>query len=202
MTASDHGQDGLDAEASGRPAPRGAGRHDPGGKVRLRLPDDMVGEARISPCERYRTYLARDWTPAGTAPRAILWIGMNPSTADAFVSDSTVRREEKFSRDWGYTRYLKGNMLAWRATRPADLPHDPDIARGPGNLAALLEMAVEAETVVMAFGRLHPRYHEIVREQIAAVRTVGVPLICLGRNQDGSAKHPLYLRRDTAPVPF
>jgi hypothetical protein len=177
-------------------------QHDPGGKVRLRLPDGVVGGATFSPCGRYRQALTRDWTPEGIAPRAVLFIGMNPSVASAEVSDPTCHRELMFARDWGFTRYLKGNVLDWRATSPKDLPHDPDTAASPENLPALIEMAREAEIVVMAYGKLHKRYAGIVDAVIAAMRSEGHALKCLGRNKDGSAKHPLYLRKDSVLLDF
>lgn len=176
--------------------------HDPGGKVRLRLPDGVIGGATYSECGRYRQALTRDWTPQGARPRAILFVGMNPSVASAEVSDPTCHRELMFARDWGFTRYLKGNMLDWRATSPGDLPEDPALAASPANLPALLEMAEEAETVVMAFGRLHQRYQPVVQEVIARIRPLGKPLRCLGLNKDGSAKHPLYLRKDSVLIDF
>lgn len=172
-------------------------RHDPGGKVRLRLPEGVSGEAAFSPCGRYRQTLIRDWTPQGATPRAVLFVGMNPSVAAAEVSDPTCHRELTFARDWGFTRYLKGNVLDWRATSPGDIPHDPDEARSSANIPALLDMAAEAEVVVMAFGKLHKRFAPLVAETVAALAASGRPLKCLGLNQDGSAKHPLYLRKDT-----
>lgn len=171
--------------------------HDPGGKVRLRLPDGVIGGATFSPCGRYRQALTRDWTPEGAAPRAILFIGMNPSVAGAEVSDPTCHRELMFARDWGFTRYLKGNMLDWRATSPKDIPKDAAAACSPANIPALREMGAEAETVVMAYGKLHARYQPVVHEVIAAMRAMDKPVMCLGLNKDGSAKHPLYLRKDT-----
>lgn len=171
--------------------------HDPGGKVRLRLPDGVIGGARFSDCGRYRQALTRDWTPKGESPRAVLFIGMNPSVADAAASDPTCHRELMFARDWGFTRYLKGNVLDWRATSPKDIPVDPDIACSAENIPALVEMAREAELVVLAYGKLHKRYDDIVREGLRAVAATGRPLKCLGLNKDGSAKHPLYLRKDT-----
>lgn len=176
--------------------------HDPGGKVRLKLPDGVEGGALFSACGRYRQALTRDWTPRGTPPRAVLFIGMNPSVADADVSDPTCHRELGFARAWGFTRYLKGNMLDWRATSPGDLPTDPERACSPENLPALEEMAREAEVVVMAYGKLHKRYDGIVSGVIARMAASGTPLKCLGLNKDGSAKHPLYLRKDTALMPF
>jgi hypothetical protein len=179
----------------------GAPKHDPGGKVRIQLPDGILGEALISACERYRPSMSRDWTKPGQVPKSILWIGMNPSTANAFVSDPTCNRELIFSRDWGYSRYLKGNMLDWRATNPKDLP-PPELARSENNIPEILRMAEASEAVVMAYGKLHLRYQPFVEETISALQQIGTPLLCLGLNKDGSAKHPLYLRKDTQLKPF
>ncbi|SEM22717.1 hypothetical protein SAMN04488077_10369 [Roseovarius tolerans] len=176
--------------------------HDPGGKVRLRLPDGVIGGATFSDCGRYRQALTRDWTAAGEAPRAVLFVGMNPSVAGAEVSDPTCHRELMFARDWGFTRYLKGNVLDWRATSPRDLPHDPALACSAANIPALVAMAQEAECVVMAYGKLHARYAEVVGGVLRAVAETGRPLKCLGLNKDGSAKHPLYLRKDTVLMDF
>ena len=63
-------------------------------------------------------------------------------------------------------------------------------------------MAQESELIVMAYGRLHKRFQPVVRDVIGAMIASGKPLKCLGLNQDGSAKHPLYLRKDTALMDF
>lgn len=179
-----------------------ASLHDPGGKSRFPLPEGMRGDAVFSQCGRYRQRLERDWTAPAEAPRTIMFCGMNPSTADALVQDNTCARETDRARRLGYTRYLKGNVLDWRATNPRDLPKDPAIACSSANLPALIAMACESELVVMAYGRLHPRYGDVVGQIIAALRDTGRPLVCFGLNQDGSAKHPLYLRKDAPLLPF
>lgn len=171
--------------------------HDPGGKVRLKLPDGVVGGATFSDCGRYRQALTRDWTPKDAAPRTVLFVGMNPSVAAADVSDPTCHRELMFARDWGFTRYLKGNVLDWRATSPKDIPADPALACSPANIPALVDMANEAERIVLAYGKLHKRFQPVVQEVLRAMEATAKPLQCLGLNKDGSAKHPLYLRKDT-----
>lgn len=176
--------------------------HDPGGRTRLRLPENVRGAAQMSDCGRYRHGLRRDWTAPGAAPRAILFVGLNPSVADADVSDPTCHRELTFARDWGFSRYLKGNILDWRATAPRDIPHDPGLARSPCNMAVLLDMAREAEVIVMATGNVHPRFAGIERETRAALRGTGQAMMCFGLNRTGYAKHPLYLRRDAVLRPF
>lgn len=176
--------------------------HDPGGKVRLRLAGGVVGHAEISPCQRYRCWLSREWTPYGQAPKSILFLGMNPSVADAFASDPTVNREEGFARLWGYNRYFKGNILDWRATKPADLPHDVTTACSDRNLEAILVMAQQSEIVVAAHGKLHKRYQSVVERTMAAIKDVGTPIKCFGKNLDGSPKHPLYLRKDSILIDY
>ncbi len=171
--------------------------HDPGGKVRLRLPDGVIGGATFSACGRYRQSLSREWALPGAALRSIMFLGMNPSTAGADVSDPTCHREVNFARRWGFNRYLKGNMLDWRATSPRDIPHDPALACSAANIPAIMAMAEEAEIVVMAYGKLHRRYTPVVNAIFDAIIACGKPLHCLGVNKDGSAKHPLYLRSDT-----
>lgn len=176
--------------------------HDPGGKVHIRLPDGVIGGATFSSCGRYRQTLTRDWTTDGAIPRTIMFIGQNPSVARAEVSDPTCNKELGFARRWGFTRYVKTNMLDWRATQPKDVPHDPAIACSPENLPAILREAALADEVLMAFGKLHKRHAETVDRTIRALREVGKPITCLKLNKDGSAQHPLYIRNDTERFPF
>lgn len=177
-------------------------QHDPGGKTRLRLPDGVAGQAEFSKCGRYRHVLTRDWTMANSAPRAVLFVGLNPSVAGADMSDPTCHREMTFAQDWGFTRYLKANLLDWRATSPKDIPHDPQMARSPYNLAVVERLAAQSETIVMASGKVHKRYAQIEQDTLELLRSSGKPMLCLGHNKDGSAKHPLYIRRDMQPIPF
>lgn len=176
--------------------------HDPGGKVHIRLPDGVIGGATFSDCGRYRHTLTRDWTPTNFEPRTIMFIGQNPSVARAEVSDPTCDKEMRFARRWGFTRYVKTNMLDWRATNPKDVPHDPEVACSPENLRAILSEAEVAEEILMAFGKLHKRYAEVVERTIRALRDMGKPINCLKLNKDGSAQHPLYIRSDTERFPF
>lgn len=174
--------------------------HDPKGKTRIAL-KDVVGAADISVCGRWRRTLSRDWSN-GEPVRAILWIGMNPSTADASADDPTCLRETNFSRAWGFNRYLKCNVMDWRATFPTDLPNDPDMASTPENTRAILQAAQSASLIVAAWGKV-PRVHEPIATRIhQALLAQNYTLHCLGQNQDGSPKHPLYLRKDSALRPF
>lgn len=179
-----------------------AATHDPGGRTRLGLPDGVRGDAEFSDCGRYRPWLSRDWTQSGAAARAILFVGLNPSVAGADVSDPTCHREYMFARDWGYTRYLKANVMDWRATSPTDIPRDPALARSAANIPTLVRLAHEAETLVMASGNIRAEFAGIAAETLDVLRRSGKPLMCLGKNKSGAAKHPLYIRKDAELIPF
>ena len=53
-------------------------------------------------------------------PRCIMWIGLNPSTADEQQLDPTLRRIRGFSQTWGFTAFVITNLFAYRAMRPDD----------------------------------------------------------------------------------
>lgn len=177
-------------------------KHNPGGKVKTKLPDTIVGSAVFSECGRYRWSLTRDWTPKGETARTIMFCGMNPSTADAEASDPTITRETVFAMDWGFTRLLKVNVLDWRATKPADLPENAQDACSPENLKEISRMTAQAGEIILAYGRMHKRFHPAVEQVIEICRESRKPLFCLGKNADGSAKHPLYLAKTTPRTPF
>lgn len=64
--------------------------------------------ALLSSCGKYRYRLLRQWS----AGAYVLWIMLNPSTADAYQDDRTVGRVCEFSRRWGYGGALIGNLYA------------------------------------------------------------------------------------------
>lgn len=74
--------------------------------------------AIISECGRYRYYLTRSWNEVGVSEKAAqtpLFIGVNPSTADADVDDATVRKWTGFCARWGHTRFAVVNLFAYRS---------------------------------------------------------------------------------------
>lgn len=172
--------------------------HDPKGKVFLKLPQGVTGEARFSPCQRYRHSLIRRWGEGS----AVLFIGHNPSVADATRSDPTCDRELKFAQSWGHSEYRKGNVLDWRATHPKDIPQDLHTARSPHNLDALTTMAQGCSTIIMACGVIAKPFLPAFEETVETLQKTGIPLLCLKRTKQGFPGHPLYLSKTTKPFPF
>jgi hypothetical protein len=171
-------------------------KHDPGGKVRIRLRDAIVGGAAFSDCGRYRPLLWRTWDGAAN-PGHVLWIGMNPSTADGTVDDPTVRRECDFTAAWGYGVYRKCNVMDFRATQPKALLETGIEPRSEINLSTIAEQAKSAEIVVLAFGSLHKKLSRYGTDVVRALEAENIDAYCLGVTANGSPKHPLYLRKDS-----
>lgn len=149
--------------------------------------------AYLSPCGRYRYALTRSWS--GGSLRRLVFLMLNPSTADADVDDPTVRRCIRFARDFGYGSLVIGNLFAWRATLATDLfLRDSAEIVGPENDAELLAMC-DGNTVVCGWGShgSRPESQErirLLRERLGA----GTAFTCLGRTKAGQPRHPLYLR--------
>ncbi len=141
--------------------------------------------ATISPDGLYRYDLTRQWS---TRP-LLAWVGLNPSRADAYLDDPTIRRCVGFSKRWGYGSMVMLNLFALRSTDPtALLTHwDPT---GPENWIYLDKWLYRAARVVVAWGTFA---HRIPNRLILPALPFGKHLWCLGKNQDGSPRHPLRL---------
>lgn len=131
--------------------------------------------------------------------RAILFIGMNPSTADATVNDPTIRRELAFAKAWGYTQLWKVNLGAWRATNPKDLQGVADPV-GRENDNWIKHFAAAASRIVCAWGVPPQPLKHRPEEVLRMLR--GLPVYHLGLTKDGHPRHPLYLRGDVQPQLF
>jgi len=180
--------------------------HDPGGKVRTRISPDMTAGAVFGgKHDEYRYTLHRTWGSDHPA-ETVMFIMMNPSTADHLVNDSTIKRCISFAQRWGYKKLLVGNVAAYRATSQADLSKVED-PFGPDNEMWIREMAMRSYLVVVGFGmpkdrRLLLKGHEI----LAKVKTFNKNVRVFGwTNPDKEtglrgAKHPLYIPGDAGLV--
>ena len=121
----------------------------------------------------------------------MMFIGLNPSTADETVDDPTIRRCIGFADDRGYGRLAVANLFAYRATRPAVLKRTSRPI-GVANNRWLLRLAAESNLCVAAWGN-GGRHLGRDAEVVALLRG----LQCLGVTASGAPRHPLYVRRDT-----
>lgn len=152
--------------------------------------------ASISADGRYRYRLWRAWATGKT----ILFVMLNPSTADARDDDPTIRKCVGFAKRLGFARLEVVNLFAWRATDPRDLPRASDPI-GVENDHTILERSLAADLVIAAWGatKLPDRMIERrVRSVQSTLRSAGCSPMCLGRSKDGHPRHPLMLAYETA----
>ena len=157
------------------------------------MPSAQRNTAHLSRCRRYRYALWRTWD--ASLPR-VMFIGLNPSTADERNDDPTLVRCMNFARDWGYGGVIMANLFAWRATDPAELKRVGEPV-GRANNRWLRRLAQEAGLVVAAWGN-----DGTYLDRGAQVVAMLGPLQCLKQNRSGQPAHPLYQRADTQPVPL
>lgn len=149
----------------------------------------VTSGADISDCERYRYSLWRQWSDGP----AVMFIGLNPSTADATLDDPTIRRCMGFAKSWGFGKLLMTNLFAWRDTSPKDMLAAADPV-GPRNDQALQEACAQVSLTVAAWGA-----HGTHLQRDAAVRKLVPNLHYLRLTKDGHPGHPLYLPASLQP---
>jgi hypothetical protein len=151
--------------------------------------------AVITPCGRYRYLLWRRWDESRDI---CLFIGHNPSTADATADDPTVRRMVDFARRWGYGELWVANAYAHRATDPKLVRAFGPRAVGPLSNEYIRGTCHHAAMIVAAWGaNCDDLRQQSLRKLLEAS---GKPVHHLGLTKDGQPRHPLYLSGDTEPV--
>ena len=151
----------------------------------------MQKTAIISGCKNYRYSLTRQWDESKPS---VLFIGLNPSTADAKIDDPTLRRCINFAKAWGYGKVMIGNLFAYRATDPKDMMKASKPI-GPRNNSNLLKLAREADLIVAAWGN-----HGQLMNRSSQVISMLDNLHILALNSSGEPKHPLYVKACTKPT--
>jgi len=154
--------------------------------------------ASFSECRLYRYVLWRRWEHwRGDQPqKQVMFIGLNPSTADESEDDPTIRRCIRFARDWGYSGILMMNAFAFRATQPKDMFAAADPI-GPKSDDAMYYRRTQCGLIIAAWG-----VHCPVDRERRICEIIDGPVHCLGKTKGGRPKHPLYLRADTKPELF
>lgn len=147
---------------------------------------------------QYRYWLRR--TISMLDDRGLVFVMLNPSTADAREDDPTLRRCRVFASLWGFGRLGVVNLFAHRATDPKELRRVADPV-GPLNDSVIRAHCERASLVVAAWG-IHGNLYGRDREVLGLLADVGQPVRCLGLTRDGSPRHPLYVRGDAACVAY
>ena len=152
----------------------------------------MKRDAEFSSCGSYRYSLSRIWDESLPA---VLFIMLNPSTADGTKDDPSIRRCISYAKDWGFGSLFVGNLFALKSTKPTGLLESTN-PEGPENLKYLLKLSSHCKMIVCAWGN-----GPILKKLSAnSLKNLNRKLHCLKLSLDGIPCHPLYLPKDLKPI--
>jgi hypothetical protein len=154
--------------------------------------------ATISECGKFRYRLWRKWGCGSP----LLFIMLNPSTADANVDDATIRRCMRFARDENFGELEVVNLFAFRATDPKDLRR-AGYPVGPENDKHIADAVRDSAAVCLAWGSAVAGL-ERPAIVLKLLRDLGVSrrLMCLRITRGGYPQHPLMLPSSCRLMPF
>lgn len=146
---------------------------------------DEQRSALLTPDGVFRYLLARIWGPE---PR-VLFIGLNPSMADAEQDDPTVNWWREFAKKHGYGGLVAANLFAFRTSNPKEFK-DSGFLVGDENDYFIVEAAKRCGLIIACWGNSGGRQ--------AAERGHHIELLLepqdiwfFEANTDGSPRHPL-----------
>ena len=149
--------------------------------------------ATFSDCRKYRYGLSRTWNGK---KKTILFIGLNPSTANEKIDDPTIRRCINYAQNWGYGSLLMVNLFAYRATMPSELKNVKNPI-GNDNDLHILELSKKADLTVAAWGN-----EGFLLNRDKVVKKLIPNLMCLKINKSGQPAHPLYQKKDLKLIKY
>jgi hypothetical protein len=150
----------------------------------------------------YRWKLWRRWNETGPW---VVFIMLNPSTADGNDDDPTIISCVGIADALGAGGIIVVNMYAWRATDREELGKVPDPVgyKNDVNIGDAVQYAKETGgQVICAWGA-----SDYAAERAPYVKNLlktvfHVPLVCLKRTKSGAPGHPLFLKRTLRPFPL
>lgn len=150
---------------------------------------EMHKSAILSEDRRYRYTLIRTWDKS--LPR-VMFIGLNPSTADETTDDLTIKKCIGFAKRWGFGSIVMVNLFAIRATDPR-VAASADEPIGEENDRYILSESKGCEKIVAAWGD----QKWLGGRDKTVMRLLG-KMYCLGQTRNGHPKHPSRLGYSTA----
>lgn len=139
----------------------------------------------------HRIWLSRIWDES--KPK-IMFIGLNPSTANETSDDPTIRRVQSMANSWGYGGVYMMNLFTFISTDPKKL----NISEGNVHNANdwLKDTASKCDKVVFAWGNFN------VMGRDEEVKAMFPNAYALHINKNGSPKHPLYCKSNIQLINF
>jgi len=160
--------------------------------------EDLFGndnDAIFSDDRKYRYALWRLWDLS--RPK-VMFIGLNPSTANETDDDNTIKKVVKIAKYNGYGGVYMTNLFAWVTAYPEELKKCSN-PQGSNN-HWLITISGMCQDVVFAWGNFKEAT-ERAREVIENFTKFDAPK-CIVQNKNGSPKHPLYCKDESVLIPF
>lgn len=157
------------------------------------MPEMIDTGAVFSPCRTWRYLLWRTWD---RDKPTCLFIGLNPSKATEVLNDRTISRCINFCDSWGFGTYLMCNLYGIRSTDPLGIKRASEPV-GMDNDTHIAAAAQRADLVVAAWGCGHWTHDRVFK----VMSLINDPY-CVGVTQNGSPRHPLFVRGTQQAVPY
>ena len=164
--------------------------------------------ACFAPCDKYRYFLWREWRRSPEKTGTVVFVLLNPSTANEVDDDKTTKRCIKFSKrkdkDFNCNRMEIVNLFAWPATKSEELC-DTDDPVGPDNDKYICEAVSRADRVVVGWGRRESfpkKYRHRDRDVMKLLDRHGKQPYAFAVNKDDTPRHPLYVKESQELSPY
>lgn len=157
----------------------------------------MIRDARFSHCGAYRYTLSRVWD---RALPPMLFVMLNPSTADERNDDPTIRKCVGFARRLGHGAAHVVNVFAFRATDPKQLARCgwPQGDRNEFEVLCAATEVVKRDGAIVAAWGAHARGRPET-DRVYRILAALAPVYALRLLRDGTPAHPLMLPYSCQP---
>lgn len=142
-------------------------------------------------CHRYALW--RQWS---SSLDVILFVALNPSTADESIDDPTIRRCRGYAKAWSASGFIVVNLFAFRTTFPEDLIASNEPI-GKDNDRWLSVCSEISRFTLVCWGN-HGRHLNRAKKVLPLLQRTHA----LKTNKGGEPCHPLYLAANLQPYPF
>lgn len=155
--------------------------------VQIPLIQTLAG-AEFSDCRTYRYALWRIWDESKPL---VMFVGLNPSTANETSDDPTIRKVMKIAAFNGFGGVYMMNLFAWVTPYPEELIKCADPISE--NDKWLENTLIKCKEIIFAWGNF-----EEARYRVFPTCLMNIQAKCLHINKSGTPKHPLYCK-DQSP---
>jgi hypothetical protein len=156
------------------------------------LDNDYLNGAEFSMCGSRRYLLWRIWDDK---KGKVMFIGLNPSTAGTSNDDPTIKRVISFAKQWEYGGVFMLNLFTIISADPKILINCPDKEFKADYFLRIYSSFVDR--IVFCWGNFKES-----KERAQAVIKMFPDAYCLKKNNDGSPRHPLYVKDGTELIKF